>query len=441
MSNWERVAWCEGMFLRPQHFQQQERYILNESSTFASHLATYPWGVIELLLDDALLKQSTFALKKANVVMPDSRVLLSPLRDQLPESLTIDKNTKDRTVVIAVPMEQANSTTISSMGDNQVTRYHFKDQTIVDTSGNLGEEVLQLASLAIELKLDSERLTGYYTLPIARIVEVTNEGNIILDQHFIPPTLNAQLNPNIHGLLSSLVGKIKLRADTLAGRLNHSQGNASSIADFLMLQTLNRYEPVLKHYSTIEGTHPETICQLLYGMAGELATYASSRKRPSELPVYTHNGLTDVFSKLSGVLNQCLSTVLEQTAIQIPIETTKFGIHIASVADKTLLAKSQFVLAVKADIEPEELRKRFPAQVKIGPVEHIRDLVNNQLQGISVDALPVAPRQIPYHSGFHYFQLDKSNDYWARLDASGGIAIHLSGNYPSLSLQCWSVSQ
>ncbi|WP_428464319.1 type VI secretion system baseplate subunit TssK [Photobacterium kagoshimensis] len=441
MSNWERVAWCEGMFLRPQHFQQQERYILNESSSFASHLTAYPWGVVELIIDESLLAQSAFAVKKINAVMPDSRVLLSPQRDQLPEPIKIDKNTKDKVIVLAIPIEQANATTISTLGDNQVTRYHFKDQTIVDTSGNLGEEVLQLASLTVELKLDSERLTGFYTLPIARVIEVTDEGNIILDKNFIPPTLNAQLNPNIQSLLTGLVGKIKLRADTLAGRLNHSQGNATSIADFLMLQTLNRYEPVLKHYSTIKGTHPETICQLLYGMAGELATYASSRKRPSELPVYTHKGLSEVFSQLSNALNHCLSTVLEQTAIQIPIETTKFGIHIASVPDKKLLATSQFVLAVKADIEPEELRKRFPAQVKIGPVEHIRDLVNNQLQGISVDALPVAPRQVPYHAGFHYFQLDKSNDYWARLAASGGIAIHLSGNYPSLSLQCWSVSQ
>lgn len=368
MSNWERVAWCEGMFLRPQHFQQQERYILNESSTFSSHLATYPWGVVELLIDEALLAQGAFSLKKANAVMPDSRVLLSPQRDQLPEPLYIDKNTKDRIIVIAVPIEQVNNTTISPLGDNQVTRYYFKDKTIVDTSGNLGEEVLQLAALSVELKLDSERLTGFYTLPIARVVEVTDEGNVILDKRFIPPTLNAQLNPNIQSLLSSLVGKIKLRADTLAGRLNHSQGNATSIADFLMLQTLNRYEPVLKHYSTIKGTHPEALCQLLYGMAGELSTYASSRKRPSELPTYTHKGLTEVFSQLSDALNQCLSTVLEQTAAQIPIETTKFGIHIARCQIKSYCLQASLSWQSKRILSPRSYVSVSPRKSKLAPL-------------------------------------------------------------------------
>lgn len=68
------------------------------------------------------------------------------------------------------------------------------------------------------------------------------------------------------------------------------------------------------------------------------------------------------------LLNQYMSAVLEQTAIQLPIEATKFGIRVAAVPDKGLLERSMFVLAVKADIPNEELRRRFPpAQVKIGP--------------------------------------------------------------------------
>lgn len=441
MSNWGRVAWSEGMFLRPQHFQQQERYLLNEYSEVINNVTPYPWGISHLSIDNALLSQSLISVSDIKAVMPDGQLVFSPKRDRLPVPLAIGKSVRNKIVVIAVPIDKPYATNISIQEDSQVTRYFFQDFNVIDNSGGMDEEILQLAELSIELKLDSEQLNGYYTVPIARIIEVTEEGKVILDTSFIPPTLNAQNNPNIKQLLSDMIGKVKLRADTLASRLNQSQGNATSIADFLMLQMLNRYEPILKHLVSIEGTHPESICRVLYGMAGELSTYSNSRKRPSELPVYSHLGLTEVFGRLSVVLNQCLSTVLEQTAVQIPIETTKFGIRVASVSDKALLTRSQFVLAIKADIEPEELRRRFPTQVKIGPVEHIRDLVNNQLQGIAVDALPVAPRQVPYHAGFHYFQLDKSNDYWARLSASGGIAIHLSGNYPSLSMQCWCVNQ
>ncbi len=233
---------------------------------------------------------------------------------------------------------------------------------------------------------------------------------------------------------------VKLRADSVAGRLSQGQGTASSIADFLMLQLLNRYQPLLNHFEVTDGLHPETLCRYLLSMAGELATFSGDTKRPPELPVYLHDDLTMVLGNLMTLLNQYMSAVLEQTAIQLPIEATKFGIRVAAVPDKGLLERSMFVLAVKADIPNEELRRRFPAQVKIGPVEHIRDLVNNQLPGIATTALPVAPRQIPYHAGYHYFQLDKSNDYWQRLSASGGIALHLSGKYPDLDMQLWAIN-
>ena len=37
----------------------------------------------------------------------------------------------------------------------------------------------------------------------------------------------------------------------------------------------------------------------------------------------------------------------------------------------------------------------------------------------AVEPLPVAPRQIPYHAGMTYFELDRSNAYWQRSAALG----------------------
>ena len=48
-----RVVWSEGMFLRPQHFQQQDRYIetLVESRSHAAQPGA--WGFSQLLIDSA----------------------------------------------------------------------------------------------------------------------------------------------------------------------------------------------------------------------------------------------------------------------------------------------------------------------------------------------------------------------------------------------------
>ena len=87
----------------------------------------------------------------------------------------------------------------------------------------------------------------------------------------------------------------------------------------------------------------------------------------------------------------------------------------------------------------EDLRQSLPLQIKIGTVEKIRDLVNLQLPGISLRALPVAPRQIPYHAGLVYFELDRSGDAWKELAASGGFALHLSGEFPGIKLELWAI--
>ena len=77
--------------------------------------------------------------------------------------------------------------------------------------------------------------------------------------------------------------------------------------------------------------------------------------------------------------------------------------------------------------------------MKIGPVERIRDLVNLQLPGVTLRALPVAPRQIPYHAGFNYFELDTRHELWQQLNQSGGLAMHISGEFPGLELEFWAV--
>lgn len=89
----------------------------------------------------------------------------------------------------------------------------------------------------------------------------------------------------------------------------------------------------------------------------------------------------------------------------------------------------------------EDLRKAFPSQVKIGSVDVIRDLVNVQIPGVRVKALPAVPRQIPYHAGKVYFELERKGDYWQGLHDSGNIAIHVGGRFPDLDVKLWAIRE
>src|SRR4030095_1839549 len=101
-------------------------------------------------------------------------------------------------------------------------------------------------------------------------------------------------------------------------------------------------------------------------------------------------GARDSCEPVIAALRAALGTVLELSAIPIPIESKKFGISVAAVADRSLYGTAGFILAARADVPAEDLRRRFPSQLKIGPVEKIRDLVNLQLPGVPVHAVPGA---------------------------------------------------
>jgi type VI secretion system protein ImpJ len=114
-------------------------------------------------------------------------------------------------------------------------------------------------------------------------------------------------------------------------------------------------------------------------------------------------------------------------------------VRVGPITDRGILRASQFVLSVQADMPTENLRRLFPTQVKIGAVEQIRELVNVALPGIGVRPLPVAPRQIPFYAGATYFELDRSSPHWQQMQASGGFAIHLSGEFPNLQIELWAI--
>lgn len=72
-------------------------------------------------------------------------------------------------------------------------------------------------------------------------------------------------------------------------------------------------------------------------------------------------------------------------------------------------------------------------------MERIRQLVNLHLPGITLRALPVAPRQLPYHSGTAYFALTLSAEDKALLASSGGFAFHAAGDFDGLELNFWAL--
>ena len=133
-----------------------------------------------------------------------------------------------------------------------------------------------------------------------------------------------------------------------------------------MLQAINRYEPLVAHVTESANIHPEQFFGLCISAAGELATFTTTSKRPPKIPPYQHDRLRECFEPVMIALRESLSKVLVQNAVPIPIQPGRFGISVAVVNDRSLFDDAVFILAARADLPSDELRRRFPAQLKIG---------------------------------------------------------------------------
>ncbi len=442
MSVHNKVVWSEGLFLQPQHFQQQDRYFERYVESRCQSLIGHSWGFTEIEIERDFLSIGKFGLRRLAGVFPDGTPFRMPDDDPLPAPIDVGANVRDQLLYLAVPLRRAGEPEVNRSEEaDGLVRHEIRELQTRDATANSGNTALvEVAALRTRLLMASDVTQAYATIPLAHLVECRADKQVVLEDRFIPTVLHARAASRLSTMTTELLGLLHQRGEALSGRVMATgRGAAAEFADFLMLQVINRFEPRFAHYADSGAVHPEELYEICGSAAGELATFTTTSKRPPKFPGYRHDRLRESFEPVIASLRGSLSVVLEQNAIAIPLESKKFGISVAIVTDRTLYSTAVFILAARADLPSEELRRRFPAQLKVGPVERIRDLVTLQLPGVPVAAVPVAPRQIPFHAGFSYFELDQTSELWEQLKTSGGLALHVAGEFPGLAMEFWAI--
>lgn len=444
MSLDNRVLWSEGLFLQPHHFQQQDRYLERLVGAKSGLGLPQPWGLRRLRIDEEALALGKFALSEVAGVLPDGTPFDAPASDPLPTPLDLDEGMAGQRLYLALPLRQPGA---AESGGTDATeaglRYRAGELNVRDnTLGSDTEALVEVGRLQLRIMLERQARDGHACCALARVVECRADRQVLLDAAHIPPCVDFQVSRRLSDFVEELSGLIHRQAEARAGRVRGvGRGGVADWADFLLLQLLNRAEPVVAHLSRLHGLHPEVLYRSLLGLAGELATFASESKRPPEFPPYRHDDLETCFGPLIERLRDYLSREYVERAIAIPIKERQFGFRIALLDDRSLLVGARFVLAAQASLDPQVLRNRFPTQVKVGPIDKIQELVKLALPGIGLRPMPTAPLEIPYHAGCDYFELDRKSEFWAQLAGGGGFGMHIGGEFPDLKLELWAIRE
>ncbi|ANS44526.1 type VI secretion system baseplate subunit TssK [Serratia inhibens] len=442
-----KVVWSEGLFLRPQLFQQQERYLEYYAHKRASSITPFYWGFSQYEIDHEALSYGKLVLRSGRGVLPDGTPFDIPGHAAIPEPLTIAPEHLGKLIYLAVPLRLDNSdeTIFDDSDYGSLARFNAQEAELNDTNAiRQGPKPIQLATLRLRLVSETEMTESWIGLPLTRVRAIQPDGSVLLHtDDYIPPVTSYAANTLLIEWLTHLNGLVKMRAEMLASRLSNSDGKASAsaeIVDYLLLQIFNKYEPILDHLRLIPEMPPIMIYQSLATFAGELSTFVRIKtRRPRPAPGYDHARLYPSIRPLVDDVHEMLNQILVRAGQMIPLSPRGNGVWSAAVLPVELLAFSSLVLAVTAQMPLDVLQHQYVAQAKLSAPQQLHELVRSHLPGLELHALPVPPRQIPYSAGHVYFELIKSGPFWEKVSSAGAIAIHVAGDFPGLKMELWGI--
>lgn len=132
MSWYSKVLWSEGLFLRPHHLQQSDRYLehLVEARTRAA--SPYPWGFSHIEIDRDLAQQSKFAVRRAAGVMPDGTPFDIPNDSPAPPPIEVPDGAAQQLLWLSMPTAAANSREVDAAEANSASRFVIGAETFID---------------------------------------------------------------------------------------------------------------------------------------------------------------------------------------------------------------------------------------------------------------------------------------------------------------------
>jgi type VI secretion system protein ImpJ len=441
MSWYSKVVWSEGLFLRPHHLQQGDRYLEHLLESRTSQITPYPWGFSDFEIDRDLAQQNKFGLRRAAGIMPDGTPFRLPGDSPLPPPVAAPETAAGMFVWLCVPMAQPNSREIDDAQSESGSRYAVRSELLVDSASKLQiEEEVDIAVPRLSYEIRKTPKPGFVSLLCARIIEVTDKA-IVFDERFAPPVLTVAAHATITGWLDRVTGWIETKLEELARFASDPRsGSGMQSVDYFILQMLNRQIPALRHMRGSKYVHPERLYVELLRLAGELSTYSTKERRAREYPAYDHDNLDMTFAPVLADIQRFLSVDISR-AIRLEIVEKAANAFLATVTDRNLFRASTFVLDVAAKRSLTEIQTQFPALFKVGPNTRMNEIVHAHLPGIALIHVPTPPAQIRAISSHVYFVLDRMSPLWPEFSTASGIGMHFSGDWPGLELNLWAVKE
>lgn len=462
------IFWRQGLFLTPQHLQQQDAYAAWQPKALWRISQRYGWGVnvLEVRADydpalrADLIRTGIFELVRCELVTKDGQIILAGSSQAGANALVAPRSFRDLIdptgavgVYIGIPRYNPSYENLADFKPdasamNPPARFsvfqHGERDLFDDSAGDTDVAYLQF-NLTILFSNEPNfnfAADAFELVKIAEIHAVTNiEGAVRINREYIAPCLSVKSSPALHEKLKSLRDLLLGKAEEFAafkrqrGIRATTSGNQDTLR-VVMLQTLNRTAASLHHQLESGVAHPEVLYQDLRCLVADFSAFSEeysalgrqllNSQDGGDLPPYQHEDLRLCFSRAVQVAQDLIRSLTAgpEAGITLVFDGV-FGEYRASLPQEVLISeRARFYLMIDSLVGGDQIAALLQQTGKICTAELMPQIRKGAVRGLKVTYIPVAPEELPQRGGnHHYFGIDTNNEYWARIRDAGNIAI------------------
>jgi type VI secretion system protein ImpJ len=445
-----KILWGEGLFLRPQHFQQQDRYHEWRLAQVAQALHPHAWGLQSLQVDADALSSGVLRLTSLALISPDGEVVRAPDIDELPPPLQLhalpDSTGGGEWVfhLAMAPLREAgcNAATTPQEADTALRYYHRHGEVPDVFTQAVPAEVVTLGRSLRVLGPDEPR-AHLITLPLLALRR-TGTGGFERVERFMPPSLSLQACPPLLMQLRRLMDVLQAKVDALYGMHREPSKNiiefrSGDVASFWLLHTASAGFARLTHLLRQPGHHPERLFESLLELAGALMTFSRGFML-ADLPTYDHLQPGPAFARLDHIIRELLDTVISTRYFAIHLQEHVPSFHQGRIDSEQVHAQTQLYLGVSAAMAPMELVETVPTRFKVGAPDDVDKLVLSAMPGVRLVHAPQVPAAVPVRPGAYYFTLEARGPLYERMLQAQSVTVYVPAGVQDLQLELIAVN-
>lgn len=313
----EALRWHEGMLLAPQHFQQLALRSEGLVNHYASFAVPFFYGVVDMVIDEALLDHKAFRVQSLECVMPDGMYVQTA-----PDTfdLTAYKADAERG-----PMRINLCLPGAAVADRQgvMARYVAVGGPAVadgDPEADEGQQAVAVPRLRPNVRLaGSDVPAGMIAMPIAEVEYV--DGAFRLTD-YVAPHFKVCDKPWCAPLLKGCklaARKVRDKANYLLEMIRSPVGSANRPRFERQLNALMAGLPAFEILLDSEQVHPYTLYTALCTLGAHVASVGTIDEIP-RFPRYDHENARELFESVAETLFDTLELGVQESFTEFRLD-------------------------------------------------------------------------------------------------------------------------